>query len=172
MGPVQVSPLAPQLDEMGVYYKAKDGEWTRLKVEVVELRSGGWVKSALTHNIVKEDRNGTIDGPHSGLALPAGTELLVFGPDGTEPEEYNFIGFREKKDRREFRIYTGGVFHNETGTDRDALIFTPHKIAPRMFVFTVPKDIGKGEYGVLPPGAANTPGLSGSGKIYTFRIAE
>ena len=35
-----------------------------------------------------------------------------------------------------------------------------------------PKDIIKGEYGVLPPGSANQRGLADTGKIFTFSIPE
>ena len=55
---------------------------------------------------------------------------------------------------------------------RDEIEFHPHKIAPQMYVFTVPVDIEKGEYGVLPPGSSNTPGIANAGKIFTFSIRE
>ena len=41
-----------------------------------------------------------------------------------------------------------------------------------MYVFTVPADIEKGEYGVLPPGSSNVPGISNAGKMFTFSIRE
>ena len=80
--------------------------------------------------------------------------------------------FREHSSSREFRVMTGGVFHSETGSDRDEIEFHPHKIAPQMYTFTVPVDIEKGEYGVLPPGSSNPQGLAGTGKIFTFSIRE
>ena len=59
-----------------------------------------------------------------------------------------------------------------SGSQRDEIEFHPHKIAPQMYIFTVPADIEKGEYGVLPPGSSNVPGLSNAGKIFTFSIRE
>ena len=64
------------------------------------------------------------------------------------------------------------VFHSESGSQRDEIEFHPHKVAPQMYMFTVPVDIEKGEYGVLPPGSSNVPGLSNAGKIFTFSIRE
>jgi hypothetical protein len=108
----------------------------------------------------------------SPLVLPAGTDILIYAPAGTQAEEYDFLRFRLHEHSREFRVKTGGVLHSETGSDRDELEFHPHKIAPQMYVFTVPADIQKGEYGVLPPGSSNVPGISNAGKIFTFSIRE
>ena len=166
------SPLAPGIDEIGVYYKDPDGQWVPLKTERVEFKSGGWVKSTLTNNIVKKDMNGHLDGAKSPLALPGGVDILIYAPAGTQAEEYDLIRFREHSDSREFRAMTGGVFHSHTGTDRDDIEFNPKKIAPQMYVFTMPADIESGQYGVLPPGSSNTRGLSGTGKIFTFAIAR
>jgi len=157
------------LDEIGVYYKSKDGEWIPLKTERVAFKSGGTVKSLLTHGIVSRDMNGHIEGAKSPLKLPTGVEILIYAPAGTESTEYDFLRFREHSDNREFRTLTGGVFHSESGADRDEIEFHPKKIAPQMFTFTVPVDIEKGEYGVLPPATA---GMQGTGKIFTFSIVE
>ena len=166
------SPLAPGIDEIGVYYQDKQGLWEPLKMERVQFKSGGWIKSTLTHGIIAKDLNGDIEGPHSPLVLPTGIEVLIYAPAGTEAEEYDFLRFRPHSTRREFRANTGGVFHSTTGTDRDDVEFHPVRIAAQMYTFTVPKDILKGEYGVLPPGSANPRGLIGNGKIYTFSIIE
>jgi hypothetical protein len=167
------APLAPGIDEIGVYYKnKKTGEWLPLKTERVEFKSGGWAKSTFTHDIIKQDLNGYLDDPQSPLVLDTGVDILIYAPAGTQAEEYDFIRFREHPHGREFRVKTGGVFHSETGSNRDEIEFHPHKLAPQMYVFTVPVDIEKGEYGVLPPGAANQRGLSSAGKIFTFSIRE
>ena len=164
--------LAPGLDEIGVYYKDKDGQWVPLKSERVEFKSGGWLKSAVTNNIVKQDQNGMVYGQKSDLIVPTGVQLLIYAPAGTAPEEYDLIRFREHSTDREFRVKTGGVFHSETGSQRDEIEFHPTRIAKDMYTFTIPTDIEKGEYGVLPPGSANTPGLSNAGKLYPFSIRE
>jgi len=157
------------IDDIGVYYKDKNGEWIPLKIERVVFKSGGTLKSLATHGIISRDMNGHIEGAKSPLKLPTGVEILIYAPQGTESTEYDFLRFREHSDNREFRTLTGGVFHSESGADRDEIEFHPKKIAPQMYTFTVPVDIEKGEYGVLPPASA---GLQGTGKIFTFSIAE
>ena len=170
---IEPPPLSAGVDEIGVYYQDKrTGEWLPLKTERVQFKSGGWAKSTFTHDIVKQDMNGLIDDPKSSLILPTGVNILIYAPTGTQAEEYDFLRFREHSKNREFRVKTGGVFHSESGSQRDEIEFHPHKVAPQMYVFTVPVDIEKGEYGVLPPGSSNVPGLSNAGKIFTFSIRE
>ncbi|HEY5380769.1 MAG TPA: hypothetical protein VIJ65_00805 [Acidobacteriaceae bacterium] len=169
---IDLEPLARGIDDIGVYYQDKTGEWVPLKTERVEFKSGGWVKSTFSYNVVKQDLNGEVDQAQSTLVLFTGVNILIYAPAGTQPEEYDFIRFREHPHNREFRVKTGGVFHSETGSQRDDIEFHPHKIAPQMYVFTVPADIQKGEYGVLPPASSNAPGISNAGKIFTFSIRE
>lgn len=170
--PVTTSPLAPGIDEIGSYYKDKDGNWQPLKTELVQFKSGGWLKSAATNNIVKQDQNGFVYGPKSTLPLQTGVQILIYTPPGTAPEEYELIRFREKSNGREFRVRTGGVFHSETGSQRDEIEFHPTKLAKQMYTFTMPQDIEKGQYGILAPGSSNVPGVSNAGKIFTFSILE
>ena len=170
---IEPAPLSAGVDEIGVYYQDKrSGEWLPLKTERVQFKSGGWLKSTATYNILKQDMNGFVDDPKSTLVLPTGVNILIYTPAGTQAEEYDFLRFREHPKGREFRVKTGGVFHSESGSQRDEIEFHPHKIAPQMYVFTIPADIEKGEYGVLPPGSSNVPGLSNAGKIFTFSIRE
>ncbi len=164
--------LAPALDEIGVYYKDKSGDWVPLKTEKVVFKSSGWLKSAVTNNIVKKDMNGHLEGEKSPLALHTGVQLLIFAPAGTDAAEYDFLRLQQKKNAREFRTLTGGVFHSESGSARDEVEFHAERIAPQIYTFTVPQDIQKGEYGVLPPGASNQRGFADTGKIFTFSIAE
>jgi len=165
-------PVAPALDEIGVYYKDRSGAWVPLKTERVVFKSSGWLKSAVTNNIIKRDMNGHLEGQRSPLKLSTGVELMIYAPAGTDAAEYDFIRFEEKKDAREFRTLTGGVFHSESGSARDEIEFNPKKVGPQMYSFTVPVDIQKGEYGLLPPGAANQRGFADTGKIFTFSIPE
>ena len=169
---VQITGLAPGIDEIGVYYKDKDGEWVPLKTERVQFRSSGWLKNAATDGLVKQDLNGHLDGPKSPLTLPTGVQILIYAPAGTQAEEYDLLRFEEHSGSRDFRVKTGGLFHSETGSERDEVEFHSRKIAPQMYVFTIPVDIEKGEYGVLPPGSSNVPGVSNAGKVFTFSIRE
>lgn len=169
---IEPEPLARGIDDIGVYYQDKTGEWVPLKTERVEFKSSGWLKNAATDGLVKQDMNGHLEGAQSPLVLPTGVNILIYAPAGTQAEEYDFLRFEEHSHSRDFRVKTGGLFHSRTGSDRDEVEFTAHKIAPQMYEFTVPVDIIKGEYGVLPPGSSNVPGISNAGKIFTFSIRE
>lgn len=170
---VEVSPLSPNTDDPGVYFKNKQGQWEMMGPELVRYRDGGALKSLVTNNIVKKDENGVVSGPKSKLSILPGTEVLILSPDTrTDAVEFVVLRFRPKSDRREFRIKTGNVFHSETGTDRDALEIPLHKVSNRLFGFTVPQDLTKGEYGVLAPWSMGGAGIGHAGKIYTFSITE
>ncbi|MEZ2348696.1 hypothetical protein [Terriglobus sp. RCC_193] len=171
--PVEVTPLSVNSDDPGLYFKNVQGQWEAVGPELVKYRDGGALKSLATNNIIKKDENGVVSGPKSHLKISPGTEMMILAP-GTQVDavEYVILRFHEKSDRREFRVKTGNVFHSETGADRDALDIPIHKISSRLFGFTVPRDLQKGEYGVLAPGSAGAPGIAHAGKIYTFSISE
>jgi hypothetical protein len=163
--PVELS----DVNEIGVYYKDRTGKWIAIDPEIVHIKSGGWLKSTATHGIIKEDRNGHLNGRESKLALQCPIDVLIYVPEGVSASEYDFLRFRINSDNREFRVLTGGVFHSTGGADRDEVKFTPVKTAPHTYQFTVNKDVGGGEYGILPPGTGN---VTNGGKIYTFAIVE
>src|ERR1700678_1946667 len=163
--PVEIS----DVNEIGVYYKDHTGKWIEIEPEIVHIKSGGFIKSTVTHGIVKEDRNGHLNGRESKLALQCPIELLIYVPEGVSVNEYDFLRFRINSDNREFRVLTGGVFHSTGGADRDEVKFNPVKVAPHTYQFTVDQNTGGGEYGILPPGTGN---VTNGGKIYTFAIVE
>jgi hypothetical protein len=170
---VEVTPISINTDDPGVYYKNREGQWEQMSAELVHYRDGGALKSLATHGIIQKDMNGVVNGPKSTLSVPLGTEMLILTPtSATEGIEYVILRFRPKSDRREFRVKTGNVFHSETGSDRDALDLPVHRVSSRLYGFTVPRDLQKGQYGVLAPGSAGAPGISHAGKIYTFSISE
>lgn len=168
--PIVDSPLSPDIDENGVYYKDREGKWVAVSPELVRYKSGGWIKSTLTYDVVKKDRNGEVSGGQSALILKPGDEFMILAPPNTDAIEYQLLRFRLHPNSREFRASTGGVFNSHDGTDRDQVALHPRRIAPRIFAFTIPADIGGGEFGVLPPGSASIPGIAFAGKIYTFAI--
>ena len=171
--PVEITPISVNTDDPGVYFKNRQGAWESVGPELVHYRDGGALKSVLTRDIIKKDENGVVNGPKSPLSVPPGTEMLILAPTAaTDGVEYVILRFRPKGDRREFRVKTGNVFHSETGADRDALDIPVHKVSSRLYGFTVPHDLQKGEYGVLAPGSAGAPGIAHAGKIYTFSITE
>ena len=163
--PIELSPV----NEIGVYYKAQNGSWQRMESEVVHIKSGGFLKSTLTHNIIKEDRNGVVSGRESKLLLPRPCDFLIYTPEGVDGPEYDLLQFRLNSKDREFRTLTGGVIHSTGGAKRDEVPFAPVRIAPHTWAFTVPRDTPGGEYGILPPGTGN---VTNGGKIYTFAISE
>ena len=163
--PVELS----DVNEIGVYYKDRGGKWIPIEPEIVHIKSGGFVKSTVTHGIIKPDHNGHLNGRESKLALQAPIDILIYVPEGVSANEYDFLRFRINSDNREFRVLTGGVFHSTGGADRDEVKFTPVRTAPHTYQFTVDQNTGGGEYGILPPGTGN---VTNGGKIYTFAIVE
>ncbi len=157
------------VNEIGVYYKDRDGKWQPMDPEIVHIKSGGFFKSTVTHNVIKEDRNIHVNGRESKLLLPRPIEFLVYTPDGVDITEYDLLRFRLNSDSREFRVLTGGVFHSTGGADRDEVPFKPVKTAPHTYQFTLGMDTPGAEYGILPPGTGN---VTNGGKIYTFAISE
>jgi len=50
--------------------------------------------------------------------------------------------------------------------------FQSDKLAPRLYQITLQASAGKGEYGLLPPGATGSSNLGSSGKIYSVSVLE
>ena len=163
--PIELSPV----NEIGVYYKDKNGRWTLMDSEIVHIKSGGFIKNTLSDGIIKTDRNGVVNGRESKLLLPRPIEFLIYTPDGVTASEYDLLAFRLNSKDREFRTLTGGVIHSTGGAKRDEVPFSPVKIAPRTWTFTLGQDTPGAEYGILPPGTGN---VTNGGKIYTFAISE
>jgi hypothetical protein len=163
--PIELS----DVNEIGVYYKDHAGKWTAIEPEIVHIKSGGFIKSTVTNGIIKQDHNGHLNGRESKLPLQCPIEILIYVPEGVSASEYDFLRFRINSNNREFRVLTGGVFHSTGGADRDEVPFKPVKTGPHTYQFTVEKNTGGGEYGILPPGTGN---VTNGGKIYTFAIVE
>ncbi len=160
------------VDEIGVYYKDPSGHWTQLSPEIINFKSGGVMKSIATNGILKGDKNGHLPGKTAKLTLTRQTDVLIYAAEGVAPEEYQLLKLRVNSDNREFRSETGGVFHSSGGAQRDAVAFTPVKVAPRMYQFTLALDMPLGEYGILPPGSMATSNAASAGKMFTFKLPE
>ena len=158
--------------EIGIYVKRKD-QWVEVLPEPINWQTGGVLKSIATLGTVKGDVNGRILNPHSPNSVVTPVEFLIVTPEGVAVTEYQLLKLREKKDAREFRTVTGGVFHASGGAKRDLLPFPQWtKIAPRTYLVTV-QALSPGEYGFLPPGAyVSTSASAQLGKMYTFRVVE
>lgn len=164
--------LPPGVDTVGMYFKDKDGNWAELGAEVVNFKTGGALKHIGTVGIVKGDLNGYVAGFHSHQAMNPPADFILYVPEGRSPGEYQLLRFRVNSDSREFRSLTGGVTHTKGGAERDMVDFTAKKIAPRVYEIVVGGDVGKGEYGFLPPQEGGGKNVESSGKIYTFSFAE
>jgi hypothetical protein len=166
------SVLPAGIDEVGIYYQDKTGAWAALMPEIVNFKTGGVLKSMMTNGIVKGDVNGHIQGPHAKLGVTFPVVFAVYVPEGTAITEYQLLRLRPNNDSREFRSVTGGVAHVSGGATRDAIEFQSEKIAPRVYRITLQSSVGKGEYGVLPPGATGSSNMGSSGKIYSVSVTE
>jgi hypothetical protein len=82
------------------------------------------------------------------------------------------LRLRTNSSSREFRSKTGGVFHASGGAERDSVDFQSEKLAPRLYQITLEQTLGKGEYGLLPPGSYSSANMASGGKIYSVSIVE
>ena len=160
------------IDEIGVYYKDKSGAWTAMLPEVVNFKTGGVVKHIATVGIVKGDINGHIQGVHAKLSITFPVVLAVYVPEGTEITEYQLLHLHSNADAREFRSVTGGIMHVSGGAVRDLIEFQTEKLAPRVYQITLQSSLGRGEYGLLPPGSYGSSNMGSAGKIYALSIVE
>jgi hypothetical protein len=173
----QLAPNAELVEEVGVYHVVK-GKLVAIEPEIVNWRTGGVIKNAVTLGLDKGHVNGTIAGPRSKTIVPttpfgmAGSLVFyIHCLEGNSASEYQLLRFWEKGDRREFRSVTGGVLHSSGGATNNVIEFQFEKIAPRTYKVTMPS-LALGEYGFLAPGAAASADMASRGKIYTFRIVE
>jgi hypothetical protein len=174
--PPPAAPAAPirpaGIDDVGVYYKDKNGAWTSLEPEIVNFKTGGFLKSIATDGLVKGDVNGHIQGKSSKNVLTFPVILAVYVPEGVDIAEYQLLRLRLSGNAREFRSVTGGVIHSSGGATRDNVQFQSQKIAPRVYQITLDQPLGKGEYGLLPPGSYTSSNMASGGKIYSVSIPE
>ncbi len=163
---------APLVDEVGVYFKNKDDKWVEISPEVVNWKSGGFLKTLATDGLVKGDLNGHLEGKASRNALNTPLDFLIYTPEGVAITEYQLLRLRESGNSREFRSVTGGVIHASGGAKRDVVEFEGKKLAPRMYEIALGNRVKTGDYGFLPPGAMSSSNLASAGKIYSFHIIE
>ena len=166
--------IPPGVDSVGVYYQdQQNSSWQEVGAEVVNFRTGGAVKHIASVGIVKEDMNGNLAGTRSRLVLKVPASFIFYVPEGRSPGEYQLLRLRINKDYREFRSVTGGVVHEAGGASRDTVDFTPRKIAPRVYQIVIGPEVGKGEYGFLPPlDTMSEKSMASSGKMYTFSLIQ
>jgi hypothetical protein len=160
------------IDDVGVYLRDRKGAWNMLEPEIVNFKTGGVLKSIASEGLVKGDVNGHVQGKNAKTVMAFPVILAVYVPEGTEITEYQLLRLHESGNGREFRSVTGGVFHSSGGATRDDVQFQSAKIAPRVYQITLDQPLGKGEYGLLPPGSYSSSNMASGGKIYTVSVPE
>lgn len=157
--------------DAGVYFK-KGEQWLELHPEIVHWKTGGTLKQMAALGYRSADLNGRIVGASSRTRLNTPIEILINTLSGVQIEEYILVRFRPHDDAREFRIVTGGVFHQSSGAMRDQIPFQADQLGPRRYRIRL-ESLKRGGFGLLPPGAVNSAHASGSvGKAYTFQLLE
>jgi len=170
--PVAASALPKGIDEVGVYYKDRSGNWVALMPEVVNFKSGGAMKKFMTNGIVKNDINGHIEGKAAKTQVTLPVVFAVYVSEGIAITEYQLVRLRQQSSSREFRSKTGGVIHESGGAKRDLVEFQSEKLAPRLYQVTLDSSAGKGEYGLIPPGSYSSANMASGGKIYSVSVLE
>lgn len=163
--------LSYQNFDVGVYYRVK-GLWDPLPTEQITWRTGGALKNFASQGIVKEDVNGRFKGPTSPTKVFTPLEFLIETPDGADATDFELVRLHQKRDAREYRIRTGGVFHSSGGSSRDEVPFLHKRIARDTYAITLPPDLPPGEYAFLPPGYTGSSARGSTGKAYTFHLME
>jgi len=170
----QQSPEAASEDrllpsEVGVFYK-KDNQLVEMEPEIVNWRTGGFLKKVATAGLTKGHVNGVVRNSNAKVRLRGSEEIYIYTMEGTSANEYQLLRLDEKEDRREFRAMTGGVIHASGGADKNSVYYEPKKIASRIYKFTLP-ELAPGEYGLLPPGLSSS-SVASAGKIYSFTVGR
>jgi hypothetical protein len=169
--PNPASAVPAGVDSVGVYYQDPSGAWQEVTAEVINFKTGGALKHIASVGIVKGDMNGDIAGNRSRLNLKFPASFILYVPEGTSPGEYQLLRLHVNSDNREFRSVTGGVVHESGGANQSTVDFTSKKLAPRIYEITLNAEVGKGEYGFLPPmDSGSGKSMASSGKIYTFSL--
>jgi hypothetical protein len=116
--------------------------------------------------------NGRLDGQKSELGLAAPYQFLIVTPEGIDGTDFTLVQLNQKKDAREFRTKTGGVFHSSEDVGKSAVPFEQKRVARHTYLITLPKGVGKGEYAFLAAGISGSSATGSRGKAYTFHVVE
>jgi hypothetical protein len=134
---------------VGVYYQDSSGAWKPIAPEIVTAKSAGF---AVGDNKVGSIK-GHILGAKAHLSAPLPVMLAVYVPEGRSIAEYRLMRLLVKSSEREFHISSSLISKesNDNEIDKDAVMITSEKIAPRIYQITLSSGIGRGEYGLLAP---------------------
>lgn len=165
--------LPKGVDSVGLYHQTKDGSWEEVISYNVMVDSGGAIESFSKH-MLKGNNGGHVEGGSSRFVVTLPTSFLLYMPEGRSPGEYQLVRFRiNKKGDREFRLTAKTPNPKSDAPVRDTVDFDSKRIAPRLYEIDLGKDLGKGEYGILPPLETDSKGnATNQEKIYTFSVAQ
>jgi hypothetical protein len=153
--------------EVGLYVR-EDGKLRELRPEIVNWRTGGFLKRMVTAGLAGGHLNGWITSPRSPNAVRLPTQIVIYTPQGTSVTEYQLLRCDEKSTRREFRIMSTSVVGARSGAEANAIEFASEKVAARTYLIRL-ENLPPGEYGFLPPGLAAS-SMAAGGKIYSFSV--
>jgi|CZKF01.1.fsa_nt_gi hypothetical protein len=168
----QASGLPPGIEDVGVYFWDGNSAFVPMLPEIVIFESSGKLKNIASAGIVKGNLNGRIEGPRSRLNATLPVSFAVYLPEGVAITEYQLLHLHINAGSREFLSASGGALHTAAGATRDEVEFQPQKLAPRLYQITLTPSAGRGEYGLLAPGATSSSNKGTSSKIYTVSVAE
>ena len=103
-----------------------------------------------------------------GVTFPV--TLAVYLPEGGSITDYRLLRLQTKSGEREFRISSSKASKDNNDLDKDAVVFSSEKIAPRVYQITLTASFGEGEYGILPPKTADVAG--NNWKIYCVSVGN
>ncbi|MGD0800214.1 MAG: hypothetical protein ABR906_02745 [Terracidiphilus sp.] len=158
--------LPPGIDEVGVYSLDKSGAWTLIAPEFAIAKYGGVA--------VGDEKLGATKGHIANVKARLGASfpitLAVYVPEGGSIANYRLLRLQAKTGEREFHISSSKASKDNNDLDKDSVVFSSEKIAPRVYQITLTSSLGVGEYGILPPKGADT--AANSWKIYCFSVGD
>ena len=139
----------PGIDLVGVYYQDSSGAWQPIAPEIVTEKSAGFSVGDNKVGSIK----GHILGARAHVSAPLPVSLAVYVPEGRTIAEYRLMRLLVKSSEREFHISSSLISKgsNDNEIDKDAVMITSEKLAPRIYQITLSSGIGRGEYGILAP---------------------
>jgi hypothetical protein len=164
-----VPALPPGIDIVGVYYQDQNGAWKPILPEIVTAKLGGFGMGI--HDMGARSTNGHVAGVKARTVVTLPIALAVYMPEGRSIAEYRLIRFQIKSNERVFPITSSAATKENDELDKNAVGFSSEKIAPRVYKIVLNANLGKGEYGMLPP-KPRDPSEGNTWKIYCLSVSE
>jgi hypothetical protein len=168
--PVADVPALPDgIDVVGVYYQDQSGAWKPILPDIVTAKYGGFGMGI--HDMGARSTNGHVAGVKAQTFTTLPITLAVYLPEGRTIAEYRLLRFQIKSNERVFPITSSAATKDNDELDKYAVAFSSEKIAPRVYQIVLNANLGKGEYGMLPPKPRDA--SEGSNwKIYCVSVSE